>query len=109
MDLVFYTLLAGLAGAHLFAVLAYFPGEVRKNPLLLLKFWENIVITSYSIHYTKLYDLDECVPALAPNGTLVVLVRASAGQFHPAGQKASAVCRCWKHRRSIVSRGRQNP
>lgn len=42
MDLVFYTLLAGLAGAHLFAVLAYFPGEVRKNPLLLLKFWENI-------------------------------------------------------------------
>lgn len=42
MDLVFYTLLAGLAGAHLFAVLAYFPGELRKNPLLLLKFWENI-------------------------------------------------------------------
>ncbi len=42
MDLVFYTLLAGLAGAHLFAVLAYFPGEVRRNPLLLLKFWENI-------------------------------------------------------------------
>lgn len=42
MDLVFYTLLAGLAGAHLFAVLAYFPGEVRKNPLMLLKFWENI-------------------------------------------------------------------
>ncbi|GAB4362579.1 MAG: hypothetical protein Kow00128_02410 [Deltaproteobacteria bacterium] len=42
MDLIFYTLLAGLAGAHLFAVLAYFPGEIRKNPLLLLKFWENI-------------------------------------------------------------------
>lgn len=42
MDLVFYTLLAGLAGAHLFAVLAYFPGEVRKNPLVLLRFWENI-------------------------------------------------------------------
>ena len=42
MDLVFYTLVAGLLGAHLFAVLAYFPGEVWKNPLMLLKFWENI-------------------------------------------------------------------
>lgn len=42
MDLVFYTLVAGLLGAHLFAVLAYFPGEVWEDPLMLLRFWENI-------------------------------------------------------------------
>jgi phosphatidylglycerol:prolipoprotein diacylglycerol transferase len=42
VDLLFYTLIAGFVSAHLFAVLAYFPGEVAKNPLILLKIWENI-------------------------------------------------------------------
>lgn len=41
-DLLFYTLIAGFVSAHLVAVLAYFPGEVAKNPLILLKIWENI-------------------------------------------------------------------
>ncbi len=41
-DLLFYTLLAGFVSAHLVAVLAYFPGEVAKNPWILLKVWENI-------------------------------------------------------------------
>lgn len=41
-DLLFYTLIAGFVSAHLFAVLAYFPGEVMKNPWMLLKIWENI-------------------------------------------------------------------
>jgi phosphatidylglycerol---prolipoprotein diacylglyceryl transferase len=42
LDLVFYALVAGLLAAHLVAVLAYFPGEVARNPLMLLKIWENI-------------------------------------------------------------------
>jgi phosphatidylglycerol:prolipoprotein diacylglycerol transferase len=41
-DLLLYTLIAAFVSAHLFAVLAYFPGEVAKNPLILLKVWENI-------------------------------------------------------------------
>lgn len=41
-DLLFYTLIAGFVSAHLFAVLAYHPGEVAKNPWMLLKIWENI-------------------------------------------------------------------
>ena len=41
-DLLFYTLIAGFVSAHLVSVLAYFPGEVAKNPLILLKIWENI-------------------------------------------------------------------
>ena len=41
-DLLFYTLIAGFVSAHLVAVLAYFPGEVAKNPVILLKIWENI-------------------------------------------------------------------
>jgi phosphatidylglycerol:prolipoprotein diacylglycerol transferase len=41
-DLLFYMLIAAFVSAHLFAVLAYFPGEVAKNPLILLKIWENI-------------------------------------------------------------------
>jgi len=41
-DLLFYTLLAGFITAHLVSVLAYFPEEVRRDPLLLLKFWVDI-------------------------------------------------------------------
>jgi len=41
-DLLFYLLIAAFVFAHLFAVLAYFPGEVAKDPLMLLKIWENI-------------------------------------------------------------------
>ncbi len=41
-DLLFYTLIAGFLSAHLVSVLAYFPGEVAKNPWILLKIWENI-------------------------------------------------------------------
>jgi len=41
-DLLFYTLIAGFVFAHLVSVLAYFPGEAAKNPLILLKIWENI-------------------------------------------------------------------
>lgn len=32
----------GILGAHLFSVLFYFPGAVARNPVLLLKVWENI-------------------------------------------------------------------
>jgi phosphatidylglycerol:prolipoprotein diacylglycerol transferase len=41
-DLLFYTLLAGFLVAHVYSVLAYFPKQAREDPLLLLKFWENI-------------------------------------------------------------------
>jgi len=41
-DLLFSMLIAAFVSAHLFAVFAYFPGEVAKNPLMLLKIWENI-------------------------------------------------------------------
>jgi phosphatidylglycerol:prolipoprotein diacylglycerol transferase len=41
-DLIFYTLAAGFLAAHLVSVIAYFPGQLRKDPLLLLKFWEGI-------------------------------------------------------------------
>lgn len=41
-DLLFYLLISAFVSAHLFAVLAYFPGDVAKNPLILLKIWENI-------------------------------------------------------------------
>ncbi len=41
-DLLFYTLIAGFLSAHLVAVAAYFPREAAKNPLMILKIWENI-------------------------------------------------------------------
>ncbi len=41
-DLLVYVFLAGFAVAHLYSVLAYFPREVLKDPLILLKFWENL-------------------------------------------------------------------
>jgi phosphatidylglycerol:prolipoprotein diacylglycerol transferase len=41
-DLIFYALFAGFLGAHVYSILAYFPGQAIEDPLLLLKFWENI-------------------------------------------------------------------
>ncbi len=41
-DLLMYVVVAGFAGAHLYSVAAYFPGEAIKDPWLLLKFWEDI-------------------------------------------------------------------
>lgn len=37
-----YAVVAGFVGAHLFSVLFYFPEKVAANPLVLLKFWEDI-------------------------------------------------------------------
>ena len=41
-DLLTYVVLSGFVVAHLYSVLAYFPREAMENPLLLLKFWEDI-------------------------------------------------------------------
>lgn len=41
-DLLLYVVLSGFVVAHLYSVLAYFPREAMKDPLLLLKFWEDI-------------------------------------------------------------------
>jgi len=41
-DLLSYVVLCGFVVAHLYSVLAYFPREAMRNPLLLLKFWEDI-------------------------------------------------------------------
>jgi len=41
-DLLSYVLLSGFVVAHLYSVLAYFPREAMEDPLLLLKFWEDI-------------------------------------------------------------------
>lgn len=40
--MAWWAVVAGFIGAHLFSVLAYFPHEVRANPLLLFKFWEDV-------------------------------------------------------------------
>lgn len=37
-----WLLVGGFLGAHLFAVLFYFPGEVARDPWLLLRVWEHI-------------------------------------------------------------------
>lgn len=37
-----FTLIGGFVGAHLFSVLVYFPEKVARNPLVLLKLWEDI-------------------------------------------------------------------
>ncbi len=37
-----WLLVGGFAGAHLFAVLLYFPGLIPADPWLLLRFWEHI-------------------------------------------------------------------
>jgi len=41
-DLLSYVVLCSFVVAHLYSVLAYFPREAMEDPLLLLKFWENI-------------------------------------------------------------------
>jgi phosphatidylglycerol---prolipoprotein diacylglyceryl transferase len=41
-DLLAYVILSGFVVAHLSSVLAYFPAEAARNPVLLLRFWENI-------------------------------------------------------------------
>ena len=41
-DLLLYVLLSGFVVAHLYSVIAYFPREAMKDPLLLLMFWEDI-------------------------------------------------------------------
>ena len=41
-DLIFSALFAGFLVAHVYSVLAYFPRQALDDPLLLLKFWENI-------------------------------------------------------------------
>jgi phosphatidylglycerol:prolipoprotein diacylglycerol transferase len=37
-----WMIVAGIAGAHLFSVLLYFPDKLRENPWHLLRFWEDI-------------------------------------------------------------------
>ncbi len=41
-DLLMYVVVSGFVVAHLYSVLAYFPGKVLADPLLLLRFWEDI-------------------------------------------------------------------
>jgi phosphatidylglycerol:prolipoprotein diacylglycerol transferase len=41
-DLLSHVVLSGFIVAHLYSVLAYFPREAMADPLLLLKFWEDI-------------------------------------------------------------------
>ncbi len=41
-DLAIYAMVSGFVAAHLYAALAYYPRDVLRNPLLLLKIWENI-------------------------------------------------------------------
>jgi phosphatidylglycerol:prolipoprotein diacylglycerol transferase len=41
-ELIFCALVAGFLVAHVSSVLAYFPRQALKDPLLLLKFWEDI-------------------------------------------------------------------
>lgn len=40
--LAWYAIVGGFLGAHLFSALFYFPEEVVRNPLVLLKLWEDI-------------------------------------------------------------------
>lgn len=40
--LALYAIVGGFVGAHLFSALLYFPEEVARNPLVLLKVWEDI-------------------------------------------------------------------
>ncbi|MEW6720775.1 MAG: prolipoprotein diacylglyceryl transferase family protein [Thermodesulfobacteriota bacterium] len=41
-DLMTWAIVVGFVSAHLYSVIAYFPQEAARNPLLLLKLWENI-------------------------------------------------------------------
>ncbi|MBO6576836.1 MAG: prolipoprotein diacylglyceryl transferase [Rhodothermales bacterium] len=40
--LMTWVLVGGLVGAHLVAVLLYFPQSIRRDPLILLRFWEHL-------------------------------------------------------------------
>ena len=40
--LLVYVVLAGFVVAHLYSVLAYFPGEILEDPAILLKFWKHL-------------------------------------------------------------------
>jgi phosphatidylglycerol:prolipoprotein diacylglycerol transferase len=40
--LLVYVVLAGFVVAHLYSVLAYYPGEILEDPVILLKFWKNL-------------------------------------------------------------------
>jgi phosphatidylglycerol:prolipoprotein diacylglycerol transferase len=40
--MAWWVIAVGFLGAHLFSVFFYFPGELRRNPTILLRFWENI-------------------------------------------------------------------
>ncbi len=41
-DMAIYAIVAGFVVAHLYSVFAYYPRDVLRDPLLLLKVWENI-------------------------------------------------------------------
>jgi len=41
-SMAWYAIVGGFLGAHLFSVLLYFPRELVRDPLLLLKFWQDI-------------------------------------------------------------------
>ncbi len=41
-SLLSWVLGIGFIGAHLFAVVVYFPGELRAHPWMILRFWENL-------------------------------------------------------------------
>lgn len=40
--LAWYTIVGGFLGAHLFSVVLYFPDKVARDPLILLRVWEDI-------------------------------------------------------------------
>lgn len=44
-DLAWYAIGFGFVGAHLYSVLLYFPEELARDPLLLLRLWEDISST----------------------------------------------------------------
>lgn len=41
-DLAWYVVLGGLLGAHWFALLAYFPEKIARDPLSLVRIWEDL-------------------------------------------------------------------
>jgi phosphatidylglycerol:prolipoprotein diacylglycerol transferase len=41
-SVLLWGLVIGFIVAHLFAVLVYFPGDLRRNPLVVLRFWEDL-------------------------------------------------------------------
>jgi len=42
LDLALYAVIAGFLGAHLYSVFAYYPRDVARDPLILIRVWENI-------------------------------------------------------------------